>query len=196
MVLSWGLASSGHAPAPRFVYSQDRTHRQSDCGPGPRGLRKHRLCQLRTAPRRTWELRVPGWAACPALSTAPEGHQARARHLPAPCTMSELAASILASQAPLKVGGGCVGPGGPWLPSGCQHGSLHTRPTDVPSFFRPPLWGCQLRRLQRFLQKEREEKPDLQLPEQPRLRHQQAPPEPLPVLPAEEVLGDGHENGV
>lgn len=43
MVLSWGLASSGHAPAPRFVYSQDRTHRQSDCGPRPRGLRKHRL---------------------------------------------------------------------------------------------------------------------------------------------------------
>lgn len=39
-------------------------------------------------------------------------------------------------------------------------------------------------------------KPDLQLPEQLRLRHQQAPPEPLPVLPAEEVLGDGHEDGV
>lgn len=56
---------------------------------------------------------------------ASDGSRAWARHLPVPGTMSELAASVVALQAPLKVGGGRVGLGARSWPVAASMGA-HT----------------------------------------------------------------------
>ena len=52
---------------------------------------------------------------------------------------------------------------------------------------------CLYCRVQEFLQEERTPEFELLVPGQPQLPGGPAPPEPVPVLPSEEVPQDGHE---